>query len=152
MNRVLKKSANRTREDGSALVEGTVSIGVLLAFLFTSIQLIFMGYTSLCLQFVAIEGIRLASIGEPEGASPSYDHASAIKNYVIDRSAALGIPLTTDQIEICPTSNVKCGGNSFVGVPNGLLSLRLTRDVTVFGVGNFMIDGIAIGRNEPREN
>lgn len=136
----------RSGEVGAAFAEFTVSVLFVVSLLFISIQLLYIGYSQLTVQFVATEALRQSIID----ASAS-GHSSAMLSFARTRAGQMGLAIEPSDVQICPVrvvANKTCPSFN-TGDPNELIAVRITYGVPVIFWGEMTVTGFAVGRNEP---
>lgn len=137
---------DRHGEAGAAFVEFAISVLFVCSVLFISIQLLYIGYSQLTVQFVATEALRQSIIDADE-----VNHSSSMLTYAKDRAGEMGLAIQTSDVQICPVRNVsnKTCPSFDTGTSNELIAVRITYGVPVMFWGQMTVTGFAVGRNEP---
>lgn len=140
----LQRKKQYPPESGSTLAEFSIAALFLLFFIFISIQLLYVAYVSLTVQFLSLRGLRAAVVADVtlgDGA------AETLQSNIITEASALGITVEPSDVHICPVSNPYCTEPS-IGAPKDVISIIVRKSFPIYW-GNLTMRGRAIGRNEP---
>lgn len=135
-------------ERGATSVEMAMVAGLLLFFIFTGIDLLYLSYQSLSLQYTATTALRTATIGEPDIPAPGYNHVTVVKKQIKDTAAGFGLELKDAHIKICPITDPACPVSNSAK-PGDLIVVRIDYPSRVLFYDQYTINAMAIGKNEP---
>ena len=127
------------------MVEVTITLPIFLFVLLLGVETLRLSFTTVTLQHAAMRGVRYASLLRTPCCGGS--RADDIKQQVVQ--FATGVPLTRNNIQICPVSNLRCGGAE-AGTPGETVALMITQPFRFLGRGLTMpVSVSAVARNEP---
>jgi len=135
-------------EAGATTVEMALVSGLLLFVIFVGIDMLYLSYQALSLQYTATTVLRQAVLGEPEVLPPGYNHVDTMKNRMKDLAAGFGLELLPSQISICPVVDPNCPV-SYSAEPGEIIIVQINFPSRVLFVDQYNVNATAIGRNEP---
>lgn len=138
----------RLDEDGATSVEFSLIVGFLLLFIFVGVDLLYLNYKTLSLQYAASSVLREAVVGIPQAPPAGYKHADEMRKKIKQKAASLGLKLDFNKIRICPLSNPGCAGNN-TSIADDLILISIDYDTSVLFMSDYTINAIAVGKNEP---
>lgn len=129
-------------EKGGVMLEFAIISPVFIGSILMALELMFISYSVLVLEFVAASAARYASVNLTSNDSQELN--TNVKNM----AGNFGVSLTDTNIKICPATNPDCTLNN---VPDAekFVSIKITKSFNIFGSQAFSIDGLAIARREP---
>lgn len=136
------------QEKGATSVEFALIISFLLFFIFIGIDLLYLSYKALSLQYAASSVLRETVVGKPESSPAGYDHAHEMKVKIKEKAEAFGLKLENRQIRICPLSDPGCTSNN-TSVAEDLILISIDYETTMLFMSDYTINAVAVGKNEP---
>lgn len=137
------------------MVEVALTVPLFLLIFGGGIELLRLSFYAVTAQLVASEGARAASLGLCGAEACTSENLIAfIKERVIAEGRTFGLSLTPGQVCIRPQSDLDCGrGADRVGGQRELIVLRVESAASLFfGLGEVTVRGVALARNEPRDD
>lgn len=148
---LMSKHSRRIRrrhsgERAGVLVEFSISALFLLLLILSSVQLLYMAYMALAVQFVSLRGLRVAVIGS-DTQTPA-EFTAALQDQIQSLGRNLGVELAAEDIAICPLRDFHCETPN-AGSGNELIVVRVQKRIPFIVFSGLKVSGQAIGRNEP---
>jgi len=144
---------NRDSEKGATVVEFAIVAPVLIIFIFLGIDMLYLCYRAVSLQYAVNTVFRETIVGEPESAAAGYQHDFAMVDRIKTLSRSFGMELQDSEIEICSSasldSNGLCFGPDQTGTGGELIVININHQTNVLFLDSFNLRATAIGRNEP---
>jgi len=147
-------------EKGATMVEFAIVAPFLILFIFLAIDMLYLCYRAVSLQYTVSTVFRETVIGIPEGTVGPYNHGITMENRIKDLSASFGIVLDEDEIDICTASifNSNAGdcdidpnnpAPPFTGDGGEPIVININHQTRVLFLDTYNLRATAIGRNEP---
>ena len=150
---VLREKDSENNEQGSAMVEFAIVAPVFIIFIFLGIDMLYLCYRAVALQYTVNTVFRETVIGAPETVVAPYNHGGEMVGRIQDLSSAFGITLEPDEISICTESSLVDGDcvnpTPFTGEGGELIVININHTTDVLFLDTYNLQATAIGRNEP---
>lgn len=143
-------------ETGSLLTELTLTLPLFLIIVIGGFEVLRLSYNNVAVQILASRGVFFVGpnpCGEGGGCP---NQVNAVTQSLTGLAQGLGIGGPTTSICVAPNSNPgTCLGqaptsNIQLGAPREIFIVRVERNVPlVFGLGQYVVSSLSIGRHEP---
>lgn len=139
LSRLSKRS-----ETGAALLEMAVTLPLFLLVLLGMCELALTHYHKVMLNHAMIRTGRWALLGN---TLPGNDRPQSIKLKGVEESGRAGVPVPLDSIQVCPLTNLACGGSD-AGKPGEFIRIQAVRKVRLFWIYPVDLEASAVVKNE----
>jgi hypothetical protein len=141
-------------ERGAVVLETALSAAAFFFILVTGFDMMRLGYNVMSAHYAVTKVMRQAILGGPGSGT---DRGTAIENQVVAEAGSLGINISSAAannpfVIVCSSIATPCmpGDPDNAGEENDLFSIHLRYPLHLFfGFGEYNVDVVAIGRNEP---
>ncbi len=153
--RFLSTHASVRDESGATMAEFIFVALFLLIFILVSVWMLYVCYAAVSVQFIATAGLRRVTVGPIPGTS---SFAKTQIKWITDLAKELQVGLDIDQhdqVNICPLSGpIDCGQLEDSAFNAGeLIAVRVRKRLTMpmfdYVPATIVLEGLAIGKNEP---